>query len=151
MRTFQDKKYWIAPIETNLGMELSVLVRTLIEGSKIFALGPNSRGRNRIQVGDMICFYASKVGVVAHATIESPPLRRNHSAISDPVTFPYVLELSHTEIYLDDPRPLDDARRSMMKMFSRTIPYKRWSWLVQGVNQISEEDFHILTTTDKAT
>lgn len=111
----------------------------------IFAFGENTPGRKRIKPGDWIAFYASGVGVVAHARVAGVPEKKFHPAVGNPEKYSWVFPLSDAKLYLDCPVVIDRDLRSRLIKFRNRDPDKAWSWFVQSTTTLEEHDFRLLT------
>ena len=101
--------------------------------------------RGHCKAGDLICFYATTKGVVAHAKVKSAPLKKSRSSIRHPETYPWLFELQDSQVYLDNPVVIDPDLRSQLAAFRGRDPDKSWAWFVQSTRRLSEHDFRALT------
>ena len=74
-----------------------------------------------------VLIYATGVGVVAEAEVDSHPEEKN------------------TRYFFDQPVVIDAALRSHLDAFKGRDPEGPWAWLVQGTRKVTEHDFHVLT------
>ncbi len=67
--------------------------------------------------GDRICFYAAKIGVVAHAWLASAAREPSPPAILDAHGHEWRFALDSVEMYLDNPVVVDKAPRARLDAF----------------------------------
>ena len=137
--------YIITPTGPSEDMPAEEVVKTLVGRERIYALGERTPHRREVRPGDWICFYAARKGVVAHARVASIPERKQHPAVLEPLSFPWVFGLSDVRLYTEHPVVLDAQLRARLDMFGGRPPCRHWHWLVQGTRLVTEHDFRILT------
>jgi hypothetical protein len=120
-------------------------IKELVGTHRIFAFGERTPGRNDLRPGDLMCFYASANGVVAHAKVASKPEKKPHPKIRHSDEYPYTFTLTEPELYLDDPVVIDSACRDQLDAFKNRDPNKAWGWFVIGTRRLSKHDFEKLT------
>jgi hypothetical protein len=140
--------FWLTPVASDEEQDHVDVVRRLL-GAGIYAFGDKTRGRKAIKPGDWICFYASGLGIVAHARVKSRPENKPHRLVRHKEEYPWTFQIADAEIYTDKPVVIDEALRARLEAFRGRGPSKAWSWLVQGTGRISEHDFRILTRKGK--
>jgi hypothetical protein len=140
--------FWLTPVASDEEQDHVDVVRRLL-GAGIYAFGDKTRGRKAIKPGDWICFYASGLGIVAHARVKSRPENKPHRLVRHKEEYPWTFQIGDAEIYTDKPVVIDEALRARLEAFRGRGPSKAWSWLVQGTGRISEHDFRILTRKGK--
>lgn len=110
----------------------------------------SSANRKRLAAGDICCFYAQKVGVVARAVVAGPA-----DTLVTPGDWPGptpfsadVYRVPLTSIHwLPGPVVLDAALRAKLDAFKSKDATKPWGWLIQTTNNLSEHDFQLMTGT----
>lgn len=137
--------YWLTPVKSDEVDSAQATVRTLVADSHVYAFGDKTPGRKRLKSGDWICFYATSIGVIAHAKVNSSPEHRPHPRVRDADRYPWVFGVSDEVLYLDEPMVLDANLRAQLEVFQGKDPNKAWSWFVQATHQMTEHDFLILT------
>lgn len=121
------------------------VVKTLVGKERLYAFGERTHHRKEIKPSDWICFYAAATGIVAHAKVASIPERKEHPAVHDPLSYPWVFRLSDIKVYTEHPVIIDDQLRSRLDAFKGHSPYRHWHWFVQRTRLVTEHDFRILT------
>ena len=150
MPDFYDKpkegmRYWLTAVAGTPQESAHVRVARLLGRDHIFAFSERSPARKRIAKGDLLCFYAKSKGIVAHATVLSPPTKRSDKPLAvEPGLYPYIVDLGDISIYTDHAVELNDSTRDRLEALSGSIK-DRWGWLVRSTLQISRHDFEILT------
>jgi hypothetical protein len=117
---------------------------------RVFAFGERTPGRNDVKPNDMICFYASTVGVVAHAKVTSRPENKPHPKIRHPEEYPYTFSVSEQKLYLERPVVIDSSCRSRLQAFQNRDPNSNWGWFVVATHKLSKHDFDILAGSGTA-
>lgn len=135
--------YWITPVKEADNLSSVEVVIDLVSKDKIFALRENTLGQKVIKPGDRICFYATGVGVVADAVVDSEPELGEHPEIDE--DFPWLIRLRDARLYPDNPVVITPALRRKLDMFRGKDPDKGWGWFVQTLRKITEHDFKLLT------
>jgi hypothetical protein len=98
-----------------------------------------------LREGDGICFYHSRIGVVADAEIASAATKGSVKYTKDPDRYPWVFAVSNVHYYLDNPVVIDPEFRSRLDGFKGKDPARNWSWFVQGTGYVTAHDFGLLT------
>jgi len=137
--------YWISPVKDTDTEPALECVQTLVGKHRIYAYGDRTPGRKSLKPGDWICFYASGIGVVAHAEVASYPEHKPSKLIHDSERYPWTFRLRNASLYLDQPIVIDAALRAKLEAFKGRDPKASWSWLVQGTRRLSREDFMTVT------
>ena len=112
---------------------------------QFYAFGKANPRHANMQKGDLICFYAAQIGIVAHATIAS---RTNNKKRPDGKSFPdypWWCHLGKTSLYLDNPVEVNISLRRKLDEFKNRNHKKNWGWFVQVTREISKHDFKLLT------
>ena len=139
--------FWLTPVKSTEEESAEDCVNTLVGSEKIYAFGVRTPGRKKVKPGDWICFYATTIGVVAHARVASYPEHRSHPAVIPPQEFPWVFRLEKPVLYLESPVAVDASMRAQLDAFQGKDQLKSWAWFVQATHQVSEHDFRLLTRT----
>lgn len=140
-----DVCYWLTPVRSDETQTAEEVIGRLVGEEKIYAFGDKTPGRKYIKPGDLICFYATGNGVVAHAEVKTKPEEKPHPKVRNPSKYPWTFRLKGPVLYLDSPTVIDAALRSRLEEFSKRDLSKPWAWFVQATRKISEKDFRILT------
>jgi len=112
---------------------------------QLYAYGDRTPGRKTLKPGDWLCFYASGIGVVAHAQVASHPEHKPSKVINDPKRYPWTFRLQRPSLYLERPIVIAAALRGRLDAFKGRDPKASWSWLVQGTRQLNQHDFLVVT------
>jgi hypothetical protein len=136
--------FWLSPVASEREEEHIDIVKKLL-GAGIYAFGDKTPGRRVIKPGDWICFYASGLGVVAHAKVKSSPQNAPHKLVRHKDKFPWTFQVEGVKIYSDNPVMISESVRGQLDAFKKRDPTKAWSWLVQGTRRLSKHDFEVLT------
>ena len=145
----EEVRYWLTPVKGDEDNTAEEVIKSLVGEEKIYAFGERTRGRKHLKPGDMICFYASGNGVVAHAKVATKPENKKHKSISHPEKYPWVFQLKSENLYFDNPVVIDSTLRSKLDAFKDRDPSKSWAWFVQATRNITENDFNLLTRREK--
>jgi hypothetical protein len=121
------------------------VIKTLVGKERIYAFGEKTHHRKEVEPGDWICFYASGMGIVAHAKVASIPQKKEHPSVHHPEQYPWVFHLSHIKVYTECPVVLDAQLRDRLDAYKGRSSGQRWSWFVQRTRLVTEHDFRILT------
>jgi len=140
-----ETAYWLTPIKSNDTGTAEDSVRGLVGDEKLYAFGDRTPGRKTIKPGDLICFYATTNGVVAHAKVASYPERKPSSKIKHAEDYPWTFKLANPKLYIDNPVVIDSNLRSRLDAFKGRDMNKPWAWFVQFTHQVSVHDFNLLT------
>ena len=98
-----------------------------------------------LKPGDHICFYASKVGIIANARVKTSPERKPSSIVRDPKKYPFTFEVEDVKFYPDNPVVLDLNIRRKLDAFEDADADRNWGWFVTPTRRITEHDFKLLT------
>ncbi|MCH7699760.1 MAG: type I restriction enzyme HsdR N-terminal domain-containing protein [Chloroflexi bacterium] len=139
--------YWLLPAGSgDDGAKPEEVLRRWL-GANMWGMGRSTPNRTRMQPGDGLCFYANRVGVVAHARLTA---RSDELVTAEEWPEPNQMGTEVFKVPLEGitwlPRPtvIDEKLRGRLDAFSDKRPSQAWSWLVQKTNKLSEHDFHIL-------
>ena len=135
---------WLTPVGSWEDKTPEEIIQTLVAREGVYALSMKNRNKP-LKVGDWICFYIPRRGIVAHARVATIPEIKTHRAIYDSQRYPLVFHLEQTSVYLDNPVPIGTNIRKDLDAFQGRDLGKPWSWFVQSTKKISQHDFEILT------
>jgi len=141
----EDAAYWLTPTASDEDQTGEECIQILVGKHGVYAFGERTPGRAKLKAGDWMCFYASGLGVVAHAKVITAPERKQHKAIKNHGEYPWLFQLSDVKTYVGEPVIIDQDLRSQLDAFQGRDPSKPWAWLVQGTRSISQHDFMVLT------
>lgn len=110
-------------------------------------------GRLKLTAGDYVCFYASKVGIVATARMAGPA-----DTVVSPTDWPepYPMKVDTYKVPLRDiawlpaARPITIAVRAKLDAFQDRDLDANPGWFVQSTSTLSPHDFEVLTAGDAA-
>jgi len=139
-----ERQHWLTPVRSDEEQTADEVIESLVKEEHIYAFGERTPGRRHIKPGDLICFYSSGKGVVAHAQIASVPEYKVQPKVHHLDRYPWVFRVKDSHLYLDDPVILDASLRSQLDAFSGRED-KAWAWFVQATRRVSEHDFKVLT------
>lgn len=140
-----EPSYWITPVKSDEHAKAEEIVYSLVGEEKIYAFGERTPGRKHLRPGDLICFYATGKGVIAHATIMSRPERKKHPKVHEPDKYPWIFKVGKAKFYLDEPVIIDADLRGQLDAFKGKDSSKPWSWFVFAARKISKNDYELLT------
>jgi hypothetical protein len=141
--------YVITPTKSDENEAAEEIIKTLVGKEGIYAFGERTPCRKDLKPGDWICFYATTVGVVAHAKVLSSPKKTPHPSVSHPEEYPWVFRLGDVKLYTENPVVVDALLRDKLDAFKNRDPDKHWAWFVQATHWVTEHDFRILTGQEK--
>jgi hypothetical protein len=147
----REVAFWLSPVKSTEAETAEACIKRLVGEQKCFAFGERTPGRRHMKADHRICFYATTKGVVAHATLSSPPEKKARPDGSIDDEFPWVCSLKDVSLYLDRPLAIDAQLRLQLEAFKDKEPGKGWAWFVQPTHEISAHDFEILTRTSFTT
>jgi len=140
-----EPAYYLAPVKWKEFDSPMDAVGKLITTGK-WGFGERTPLRRSIKPGDWICFYASGLGVFAHAQITTAP---QHNPLPDlqrhSEAYPWTFDIAHQAIYEDNPVAITAAVRSQLDAFANLDVSRNWGWFVTATCKLSEHDFKILT------
>jgi EVE domain len=136
--------YWLTPVRTNEKRTAELAIQTLVGQEHVYAFGDRTPGRKRIKPGDLICFYATGKGVVAHAQVISSPEKKPHPLIVEREKYAWTFRLNDAVLYLDKPIVITADVRSGLDAFRGRDPNNPWAWFVQATHKLTEHDFNVL-------
>lgn len=137
--------YWLTPVKDDEQETAIECVQNLVQKNGIYAFGERTPGRRHIKAGDGICFYATGVGVIAHAKVSAPAENKPDSRVRHSQDYPYVIHVTDQRMYEQSPSVIDATLRQQLDAFRGRDPEKSWAWFVQATRKITEHDFRALT------
>ncbi|MEW5857601.1 MAG: hypothetical protein AB1861_09500, partial [Cyanobacteriota bacterium] len=123
------------------------VVKQLVHDENIWAFSEGA-GKRKINPGDYICFYAGKVGVIAHARVKSAPTYQpKHPKVDRPKEYPWIIQLEGVKFYPDNPVLVQGVlpKLDMAKGADKEKIEKHWGPWFMGTSHVSEHDFKVLT------
>jgi hypothetical protein len=112
----------------------------------MWGLGQRTGYRTAFRLGDRLCFYASRIGVVAECTAASPAFDLDPKKSPKPhLDVPYGIRLEGVRWFEDTPIFLTTEIRAELSAFQGRDLSKGWAWFVQGTSKVTSEDFELLT------
>jgi len=139
--------YWLTPVKAHADKAPEKVVRDLVINRHVYAFHRQTQVRNSVKSGDWMCFYASGLGVVAHARVASEIENKVHRGV--PREYSWTFRLEEVHAYIDDPMVLDFAVRQELDAFRGRDLTKHWAWFVLTTRKITDNDFNLLTHTKK--
>jgi hypothetical protein len=138
-------QHFLVPVGED-GSESPTDVIKRVVGANVFAFGEHTPNKKNLKAGDWLCFYASGIGVAAHARVKSAPQKKKHPAIHHPEEYPWVVDLEAVKLYTDNPIVIDGDLRQQLDAFKGKKPEASWGWFVVTVIRLRTiHDFNILT------
>lgn len=104
--------YIITPTKSDEDVSAEEIIKTLVGKERIYAFGERTLCRKDLKPGDWICFYATTVGVVAHAKVASIPERKRHPSVGHPEDYPWLFRLSDVKLHTENPVVVDAQLRT---------------------------------------
>ena len=138
--------FWLTPVKSDDVASAESTIETLVGQEHVYGFGERTPGRRHLRPGDKMCFYATGVGVIAHATITTLPKKQAHPKIRHPDQYPWTFRLKNVGLYLSDPTVIDAQLRAQLDAFTGKDPNTSyWAWFVQATRRLTEHDFDLLT------
>lgn len=137
--------FWITPVSSTREQMAETIIQKLVGERKAYAFGWKAHGRKSLKVGDWICFYIAKRGIVGHAKVISPPQETIHDWIPHAERFPWVFNLEDVQLYLPHPIRLELTTRKQLEAFKGRENEENFGWFVQSTHRISQNDYAVLT------
>ena len=137
--------YWLTPVRSDQEVSAEDEIVKLVGRDRAYAFGERTPGRSHMKPGDLICFYATTKGVVAHARLDSAPTRQVHPHVRHPDKYPWVVALRDIKVYVNDPLVIDSTVRAELEEFQGRDLAAPWAWFVQATRKLSVHDFQRLT------
>lgn len=138
--------YFLTPVKDEPEATAEETLHSLLDQG-VYVFGNGTAGRASLREGDGICFYRSRVGVVADAKIASVASKGSVPYAKDADRYPWVFAVSNVHYYLDNPVVIDTQLRARLDAFKGKDPAGNWSWFVQGTGYLSAHDFGLLRRT----
>jgi hypothetical protein len=136
--------YCLTPVRSSKDESNVEVVRRLLVDNGIYAFSKSTPVRN-VNPGDQICFYASGVGVIAHARVKTRPERQINPIVRDAKKYPYTFQLEDAKFYPNNPVVIDVGLRQKLDAFKESDPTKHWGWFVTPTRRVTEHDYKLLT------
>jgi hypothetical protein len=130
----------MTPVSDDADATAEKTIRSLLD-QKVYVFGDRTPGRRSLKPGDRISFYQAQVGVVAEATVASPPERKLVKFAKDPERFPWSFKVKDVRYFFGKPIVIDAALRSQLDAFRGRDPGKAWAWFVQATRIVTPADF----------
>jgi hypothetical protein len=140
-----EASHWLTPVKSDETCTAEECIKTLVGQAHIYAFGERTPGRKHLKPGDWICFYASGKGIIAHAKVDSTPVKKPDPRVHHPEKYPWTFNLKDSALYVDQPIIIDAAIRTQLDYFKGRDPSKSWAWFVQATRGITKHDFETLT------
>ena len=138
------RAYLLTPVADTENRTAEQTIRQLL-GSGWYVFGDRTPGRNTLKAGDLICFFSSGIGVVAHAEVASAPEKKAIEGVEDPDRFPWRFKVKDVHYNFDKPVVIDAALRTKLDAFKKANPEAPWGWFVVSTKILTEHDFNLLT------
>ena len=139
--------YCLTPVKSTKDETNVECVRRLVAENGIYAFSQATPEKS-LKPGDRICFYASKVGVIAHARVKTSPKRQPHPKVLNREKYPWTFEVDEVKYYQDNPVMLDVNLRRRLDAFKGSDIKKlekHWGWFVTPTRRVTEHDFQLMT------
>jgi len=136
--------YCLTPVRSTREESNQECIRRLVVDNRMYAFSKTTPQKN-LKPGDYICFYASGIGVIAHAKVKTSPKLQPSPIVRDTARYPYTFELEEARYYPDDPVIVDANLRRQLDAFRGKNAEKNWGWFVTPTRWITEHDFKLLT------
>lgn len=141
--------YWVLPAGNTDTSTASESLKLWLDRN-IWGMRQSTPGRKHLRIGDYVCFYAAKVGVVAVAEIAGESNQFIAAADApEPINDESVYRVPLKNVrWLPRPIPLDKDLRIQLDAFKGRNPNGIWAWFIQSTRNVTEHDFRLLTTGD---
>lgn len=136
--------YCLTPVKSTKEETSEECIRRLVVENKMYAFSKRTPQKN-LKPGDYICFYASGIGVIAHARVRTSPRLQPNPIVRDADKYPYTFELDEVRYYPDEPIVLDVNLRRQLDAFKGKDADANWGWFVTPTRWVTEHDFRLLT------
>jgi hypothetical protein len=136
---------YITPVSDEKDKNATAIIDFLVCKRNKYAISDRAAGRKNIKLGDEICFYANKVGIVANARIATNLEKKNDPDLANLKDYPWVFGLDNVKCYFDNPIVLDKELRKNLDGFRGKDVEKSPAWFVQQTHLVTEHDFRLLT------
>ncbi len=145
-----EAAFWLTPVKSSDEETAEECISRLVNKDHYYAFGERAAGRRHMKAGDRIGFYATTKGVVAHATLSSPPKKKPRPDGSTSEDYPWICSLKDVNLYLNKPVAIDAKLRPQLDAFKLRNPGQAWAWFVQATHKITSHDFELLTRVKRA-
>lgn len=136
--------YLITPVADDEEATAEETIRSLLDQG-LYVIKPSCSGRTRINAGDRICFYRTRIGVVAEAVISAPPQKKSVKFARFQGTYSFAVPVEKVTYFFDKPIVLDEKTRRRLDIFRSRNVVSNWAWFVLTTRVISKQDYFILT------
>jgi hypothetical protein len=137
--------YVLTLLKAEGGSEVDEIIRALLD-SGWYVLSDVTRGRAKLKPGDQICFYQSRKGVVAKATVASAPELGPVPGVKHYYKYRWRFRIAEPRYFFDNPVPITrDLRRRLHAFQGKDPESKNWAWFVVATSIVSKHDFELLT------
>ncbi len=141
-----SRGHYLLPVANQAGFKAIEFLQKWLP-SEFWGVPKSAAHRQRLQRGDLCCFYVAARGIVATATIEgsadlevSPEEWPGPNDYSDGV---FKVPLSGVQ-WLAEPLKIDASMRGRLEVFRDRDPNGPWSWFIRTSRRVSKADFEIL-------
>ncbi len=119
------------------------LLRAFLDLAR-YAFSDKTHLRKHMKPEYAICFYQSRLGIVADARIATTPEKARIEGIDYPPQFTWSCHLTDVRQYFESPIRLDRPLRSRLSAY-KGQDIENWGWFVRGTHSIPGHDFDIIT------
>jgi hypothetical protein len=123
--------YLLTPVSDREDATGEQTIRRLLENGW-YVFGDSTPGRKDLKPGDKLCFYWSKVGVVATAEVSGAPERKKIPHVSEPEKYPWAFRVKKAQYFFDRPVVIDSDLRARLEAFKGRDPSSSWACLWQS-------------------
>lgn len=115
----RQRHHYLIPVADIPDETARETIEKLIRWNSMWAFGPNTPNRSKIQPGDHVAFYQASVGVVATAEVGSVPEDKPMpDIVKEPLKYRWTFQLKAPRLFLDRPIAIDAVMRAKLDMFS---------------------------------
>ena len=139
----EHPEYYLTPVADDYSARAEDVIRLLL-GQGRYVLGDSVPVLKRIKDGDGICFYLSRVGVVAEAVVASRPQIALQPFLRGHRHFPYEFRVERGRYFFDTPVKIDAELRGKLDAFRGVDPRTKWATFVRTTRSLSRHDFELL-------
>ena len=132
---------WIVPVSGDDRIGAIQIVNDLVCNRSLFAFSKES-GIVSINIGDRVCFHATRIGVIADAVVKTKP---THDTATISPFYPWVYYLQDVHCYSEKPIVVDSVLRRKLDAFRGRDTEGIWTWFVQRCHRVTPHDFVLLT------
>jgi len=139
--------YWLLPVHPSVEGESSVEALKRWLDVNLWGMWRTTPGRKSMKEGDLVCFYATRVGIMASSEIAgSTDVLMTAGEWPEPTPMDqevFKIPLRNTQ-WLPQAIPVDEALRSRLDAYRGKKNSPAWGWFVQSTSKLSERDFNLL-------